>query len=96
MGARHIQDVARALIVASMEKLAMSPAAIARAIASAIEQPTDVDVGEIIVRPTEQAELPVRLTVAVGWRDRVAWRPRARSRRLKHRSRHHLPRFIVG
>jgi NADP-dependent 3-hydroxy acid dehydrogenase YdfG len=41
-------------IVASMEKFAMSPDAIARAIAFAIEQPADVDVGEIIVRPTAQ------------------------------------------
>jgi len=30
------------------------PAAIARAIAFAIEQPSDVDVGEIVVRPTAQ------------------------------------------
>jgi NADP-dependent 3-hydroxy acid dehydrogenase YdfG len=41
-------------IVASMEKFAMPPDAIARAIAFAIEQPPDVDVGEIIVRPTAQ------------------------------------------
>ena len=34
------------------EKAAMPPDAIARAIAFAIEQPTDVDVSEIIVRPT--------------------------------------------
>ena len=44
----------KAQIVASMEKFAMSPDAIARAIAFAIEQPADVDVGEIIVRPTAQ------------------------------------------
>ena len=42
-------------IVASMEKFAMPPAAIARAIAFAIEQPADVDVGEIVVRPTAQS-----------------------------------------
>ena len=48
------QDV-KAQIVASMEKFAMSPDAIARAIAFAIEQPADVDVGEIVVRPTAQA-----------------------------------------
>jgi NADP-dependent 3-hydroxy acid dehydrogenase YdfG len=41
----------KAQIVASMEKFAMPPDAIARAIAFAIE-PADVDVGEIIVRPT--------------------------------------------
>ena len=45
----------RAKIVASMEKVAVPPAAVARAIAFAIEQPADVDVGEIIVRPTAQA-----------------------------------------
>jgi NADP-dependent 3-hydroxy acid dehydrogenase YdfG len=44
----------KAKIVASMEKYAMPPNAIARAIAFAIEQPADVDVGEIIVRPTAQ------------------------------------------
>jgi len=44
----------KAQIVASMEKFAMSPDAIARAIAFAIEQPADVDVGEIVVRPTAQ------------------------------------------
>lgn len=45
---------AKAQIVASMEKFAMPPDAVARAIAFAIEQPPDVDVGEIIVRPTAQ------------------------------------------
>lgn len=45
---------AKAQIVASMEKFAMPPGAIARAIAFAIEQPPDVDVGEIVVRPTAQ------------------------------------------
>jgi NADP-dependent 3-hydroxy acid dehydrogenase YdfG len=44
----------KAQIVASMEKFALPPDAIARAIAFAIEQPTDVDVGEIIGRPTAQ------------------------------------------
>ena len=34
------------------DKTAMPPEAIARAIALAIEQPTDVDVSEIVVRPT--------------------------------------------
>ena len=37
-----------------MDKMAISPDAIARAIVFAIEQPADVDVGEIIVRPTAQ------------------------------------------
>jgi NADP-dependent 3-hydroxy acid dehydrogenase YdfG len=44
----------KAQIVASMETFAMPPDAIARAMAFAIEQPAEVDVGEIIVRPTAQ------------------------------------------
>jgi len=35
-------------------KFALPPEAIARAIVFAIEQPSDVDVNEIIVRPTAQ------------------------------------------
>ena len=45
----------RAQLTASRDKFAIAPDAIARAIAFAIEQPADVDVGEIIVRPTAQA-----------------------------------------
>ena len=41
--------------LAAMEKIAIPPDAIARAIAFAIEQPTNVDVGEIVIRPTTQA-----------------------------------------
>lgn len=37
------------------DRIAISPDAIARAIAFAIEQPADVDVNEIVVRPTAQA-----------------------------------------
>ena len=44
----------KAQTLAAMDKMAISPDAIARAIAFAIEQPADVDVGEIIVRPTAQ------------------------------------------
>ncbi|WP_096665050.1 SDR family oxidoreductase [Polaromonas sp. AET17H-212] len=44
----------KAQTLASMDKFAIPPDAIARAIAFAIEQPADVDVGEIIVRPTAQ------------------------------------------
>lgn len=44
----------KAHIVGTMEKMAISPDAIARAIAFAIEQPVDVDVSEIVVRPTAQ------------------------------------------
>ncbi|MGH8353719.1 MAG: oxidoreductase, partial [Pseudomonas sp.] len=36
----------------AFRKVAIAPAAIARAIAFAIEQPADVDVSELIVRPT--------------------------------------------
>ncbi|MDN4036110.1 SDR family oxidoreductase [Massilia sp. YIM B02443] len=53
--AESIADAdAKAPIVAAMEKIAMPPAAIANAIAFAIAQPDDIDVGEVIVRPTAQ------------------------------------------
>jgi NADP-dependent 3-hydroxy acid dehydrogenase YdfG len=45
----------RAQIATAGHKLRMGPDAIARAIVFAIEQPPEVDVGEIIVRPTAQA-----------------------------------------
>lgn len=51
-GARN-PDV-RAQLLERREKIAIPPAAIARAIAFAIEQPADVDVNEIVVRPTAQ------------------------------------------
>src|SRR3984893_2649645 len=44
----------RSQTLAAMEKMAIPPAAVARAIAFAIEQPSDVDVGEIVVRPSAQ------------------------------------------
>jgi NADP-dependent 3-hydroxy acid dehydrogenase YdfG len=44
----------RAEIVATRDKMAIPPDAIARAIAFAIEQPPDVDIGEIVIRPTAQ------------------------------------------
>ena len=44
----------RAEIEKGGETIGIAPAAIARAIAFAIEQPEDVDVGEIVVRPTVQ------------------------------------------
>jgi NADP-dependent 3-hydroxy acid dehydrogenase YdfG len=44
----------KAQIIGNMEKMAIPPEAIARAIAFAIEQPADVDVSEIVVRPTAQ------------------------------------------
>jgi NADP-dependent 3-hydroxy acid dehydrogenase YdfG len=45
----------KAQILATRDATAIPPEAIARAIAFAIEQPDDVDVGEIVVRPTAQA-----------------------------------------
>jgi NADP-dependent 3-hydroxy acid dehydrogenase YdfG len=39
---------------AAKDKLAMPPEAVARAIAFAIEQPADIDINEIVVRPTAQ------------------------------------------
>ena len=47
--------VARAELEQRRDVIAMPPAAVARAIAFAIEQPPGVDVGEIVVRPTAQA-----------------------------------------
>lgn len=44
----------RAQLAESRDKFAISPDAIARSIVFAIEQPSDVDVNEIIVRPTAQ------------------------------------------
>lgn len=45
----------RAQISEMRDQLAISPDAIARAVAFAIEQPATVDVNEIVVRPTAQA-----------------------------------------
>jgi len=42
----------KAQLAESLDKFAIPPEAIARAIVFAIEQPADVDVGEIVVRPT--------------------------------------------
>ncbi len=44
----------KAQIVGAMDKMAIPPDAIAGAIAFAIEQPAEVDVGEIVVRSTAQ------------------------------------------
>src|SRR5713226_8234998 len=41
--------------VEAFQAIAIPPLAIARAIAFAIEQPSDVDVNEIVVRPTAQS-----------------------------------------
>ena len=54
--ADHVTNAeVKAQLDASRDKLAMAPDAIARAVAFAIEQPPEVDVGEIIVRSTAQA-----------------------------------------
>jgi NADP-dependent 3-hydroxy acid dehydrogenase YdfG len=50
-----ISDAATAKAIAEYRRVAITPDAIARAIAYAIEQPADVDVSEIIVRPTASA-----------------------------------------
>ena len=44
----------RAVIQKQMDEIGLEPEAIARAMAFAIEQPDDVDVGDIVVRPTVQ------------------------------------------
>ncbi|MFI5587430.1 SDR family oxidoreductase [Amycolatopsis sp. NPDC051758] len=45
----------KARLTSARDALAIPPESIARAIAFAIEQPADVDVNEIVVRPTAQA-----------------------------------------
>jgi NADP-dependent 3-hydroxy acid dehydrogenase YdfG len=44
----------RAQLVSARDKLAITPDAIARAILFAIEQPSEVDVNDIVIRPTAQ------------------------------------------
>jgi NADP-dependent 3-hydroxy acid dehydrogenase YdfG len=41
-------------ITAQMTEMAISPEAIARAVAFVIEQPDEVDIGDIVIRPTAQ------------------------------------------
>ena len=54
--ARSINDPAlREQIEQAIQNIAISPDAIAQAITFAVGQPADVDVGEIIVRPTAQS-----------------------------------------
>jgi NADP-dependent 3-hydroxy acid dehydrogenase YdfG len=45
----------KAQLEGARDKFAMPPEAVALAIVFAIEQPTDVDVGEIVVRPSAQS-----------------------------------------
>ena len=44
----------KAQTLEKMAEIAIPPVAIARSIAFAIEQPDDVDIGEIVIRPTAQ------------------------------------------
>ena len=53
--ARSIDDAgARARIQRTMDELALPPEAVARAVAFAIEQPHDVEIGDVTIRPTAQ------------------------------------------
>ncbi len=51
-----ITSESTAAAMADFRKVALSPDAIARAMAYVIDQPADVDVNEIIVRPTASAQ----------------------------------------
>jgi NADP-dependent 3-hydroxy acid dehydrogenase YdfG len=54
--AESITDpVARTELEQRRDVIAMAPAAVARAIAFAIDQPSDIAGGEVVVRPTAQA-----------------------------------------
>ncbi|SFJ31081.1 NADP-dependent 3-hydroxy acid dehydrogenase YdfG [Bosea sp. OK403] len=44
----------KAAVIAKRDRIAIPPEAIARGIAFAIEQPANVDVGDIVIRPTAQ------------------------------------------
>lgn len=51
-GEHSISDAGTAKAMEDYRRIAITPDAVARAIAFAVEQPGDVDVSEIIVRPT--------------------------------------------
>lgn len=53
-GSRPPEDPGALAVYEQVRRVAIDPAAIARAVAFAIEQPGDVDVNEIVVRPTAQ------------------------------------------
>lgn len=55
MTATGSDSITDAGVLAGMAEYAMPPAAVGRAIAYAIGQPADVDVNEIVIRPTAQA-----------------------------------------
>jgi NADP-dependent 3-hydroxy acid dehydrogenase YdfG len=50
-----VDPAVRAQFIETRDRMAIPPQAVARAIAFAISQPPDVDVNEIVVRPTAQA-----------------------------------------
>ncbi|MET7725303.1 SDR family oxidoreductase [Streptomyces mirabilis] len=52
--ADRMDSEVKARIVEKMDSIAIPPAAVARAVAFAVEQPDGVDVGDIVVRPTAQ------------------------------------------
>lgn len=54
--ASTISDPASRAAMEEFRQVALTPDAIARALAYAIDQPADVDVNEIIIRPTEGAQ----------------------------------------
>ena len=54
--AHTISDPATQVAIDEFRKVSISPDAIARAMAYAIDQPADVDVNEIIIRPTAGAQ----------------------------------------
>jgi NADP-dependent 3-hydroxy acid dehydrogenase YdfG len=47
-------DQMKSVIKENMEKLAISPVAIANAVIYAMEQPSDVEIGDIVIRPGRQ------------------------------------------
>jgi NADP-dependent 3-hydroxy acid dehydrogenase YdfG len=54
MTATNSDTITDAAVLEGMTEYAMPPEAVARAIAYAVEQPADVDVNEIVIRPTAQ------------------------------------------
>jgi NADP-dependent 3-hydroxy acid dehydrogenase YdfG len=53
--AESISDGPTRELMQAFRQVAITPDAIARAVAYAVEQPADVDVSELIVRPTASA-----------------------------------------
>lgn len=72
---------ARAAILEQRDRIAIAPDAIARAIAYAIDEPADVDVNEIVVRPTAQARVKTQSRTAAF--DRACAKTRLLARVLR-------------